>query len=139
MDGERQVTGARVDGFPSRRRLRRDFGEVADDHAHLLREGRDFELEVYSLAAAARRWAREYGYALTIRRKFEDRRVKRRKVGLNVRFEQRHGRRHPGDGGALDELLADRQAEPLDGQPGRAFEALADIGPESSIVRNRWS
>jgi hypothetical protein len=60
---------------------------------YLLRKGRDFEVEVDSLAIAARRWAREHGYRLTTRSEFDDRREGRPKVGLYVRFERRGARR----------------------------------------------
>jgi hypothetical protein len=94
MGNQRQVTGTRVEGFPDRRRVRWDFSKVADGHVYLLRRGRDFDIEVDSLAAAARRWAREYGYALTTRSEFGVHGTDRRKVGLYVRFEQRkRGRR----------------------------------------------
>jgi hypothetical protein len=60
---------------------------------YLLRKGRDFDVEVDSLAIAARRWAREHGYRLTTRSEFDDRREGRPKVGLYVRFERRGARR----------------------------------------------
>jgi hypothetical protein len=40
---------------------------VADGQVYLVREGRDFDFEVESLAIAARRWARDHGYELTTR------------------------------------------------------------------------
>lgn len=101
MGDQRQVTGTRVEGFPARRRVRWDFSEVADGHVYLLRKGRDFDIAVDSLAAAARRWAREYGYTLTTRSEFGEHGTDRRKVGLYVRFEQRkRGRRARPDAGS---------------------------------------
>jgi hypothetical protein len=82
MGGEQRVTGTRVEGFPSRGRSRWDFSRVADGHVHLLRKGRDFDIEVDSLAAAARRWARERGYTLTTRSEFDGQPEGRPKVGL---------------------------------------------------------
>jgi len=93
MGNQRQVTGTRVESFPDRRRVRWDFSKVADGHVYLLRKGRDFDIEVDSLAAAARRWAREYGHTLTTRSEFDEHGADRRKVGLYVRFEQRKGPR----------------------------------------------
>jgi hypothetical protein len=65
MARERRVSGRRVDDFPPRRRTSWDFSRVADGQVYLLRKGRDFDVEVDSLAIAARRWAREHGYSLT--------------------------------------------------------------------------
>jgi hypothetical protein len=62
MARERRVCGTPVEGFPPRRRTRWDFSRVADGQMYLLRKGRDFDVEVESLAIAARRWAREHGY-----------------------------------------------------------------------------
>jgi hypothetical protein len=84
---ERRIRGRRVDDFPPRRRTRWDFSRVADGQVYLLRKGRDFDVEVESLAIAARRWAREHGYRLTTRSEFDERQEGRPKVGLYVRFE----------------------------------------------------
>jgi hypothetical protein len=93
MARERRVSGTRVEGFPPRRRTRWDFSRVADGQVYLLRKGRDFDLEVDSLAIAARRWAREHGFTLTIRSEFDERQEGRPKVGLYVRFEGKGARR----------------------------------------------
>jgi hypothetical protein len=72
MEG-RRISGRRADAFPPRRRTRWDFGRVADGQVYLLRKGRDFDVEVASLAIAARRWAREHGCRLTTRSEFDER------------------------------------------------------------------
>jgi hypothetical protein len=71
-----QAKGALVDGARAARqrhaggRLRAaaatrwDFSRVADGQVYLLRKGRDFDVEVGSLAIAASRWAHEHGYRL---------------------------------------------------------------------------
>ena len=66
---------------------------MADGQVYLLRKRRDFNIEVNSLAIAARRWAREYGYRLTSRSEFDERQEGRPKVGLYVRFERKGARR----------------------------------------------
>lgn len=86
MPRQRQISGSRVDDFPPRGALW-DFGEVADGDVYLLRKGRDFDVEVASLAAAARRWARTRGYRLTTRSEFDEQHAERPKVGLYVRFD----------------------------------------------------
>jgi hypothetical protein len=58
MARERRVSGRRVDDFPPRGRTRWDFSRVADGQVYLLRKRRDFDVEVDSLATAARRCAR---------------------------------------------------------------------------------
>jgi hypothetical protein len=60
-------------------------------------ERRDFDVEVDSLAIAARRWAREHGYSLTTRSEFDERQEGRPKAGLYVRFERRGARRRAVD------------------------------------------
>ena len=90
---ERRVSGRMVDDFPPRRRTRWDFSRVADGQVYLLRKGRDFNVEVESLAIAARRWAREHGSTLTTRSEFDERQEGRPKVGLYVRFEKKDARR----------------------------------------------
>jgi hypothetical protein len=63
---------------------------VADGQVYLLRKGRDLDVEVASLAIAARRWARAGLQA------HHPQRVRRAaggpKVGLYVRFEPAGGR-----------------------------------------------
>jgi hypothetical protein len=93
MARERRVSGKRVDDFPPRRRTRWDFSRVADGQVYLLRKGRDFDVEVDSLAIAARRWAREHGYRLSTRSEFDERQEGRPKLGLYVRFERKGARR----------------------------------------------
>jgi hypothetical protein len=93
MARERRVSGTRAEGFPPRRRARWDFSRVADGEVYLLRKGRDFDVEVDSLAIAARRWAREHGYTLTTRSEFDERQEGRPKVGPYVRFEGKGARR----------------------------------------------
>ena len=93
----RRVSGRRVDDFPPRRRTSWDFSRVADGQVYPLRKGRDFEVEVDSLAIAARRWAREHGYSLTTRSEFDERQEGRPKAGLYVRFERRGARRRAVD------------------------------------------
>jgi hypothetical protein len=90
MARERRVSGTRAEGFPPRRRARWDFRRVADGELYLLRKGRDFDVEVDSLAIAARRWAREHGYTLTTRSEFDERQEGRPKVGAvrSVRGER---------------------------------------------------
>jgi len=78
-----------VERFPPRRRVRWDFSAVADGNAYLLRQGKDFAIQVDSLATAARRWAREHGYELTTRSEFDEGTPERPKVGLYVRFQPR--------------------------------------------------
>src|ERR671922_340434 len=90
---ERRVSGRMVDDFPPRRRTPWDFSQVADGQVYLLRKGRDFNVEVESLAIAARRWAGEHGYTLTTRSEFDERQEGRPKVGLYVRFEKKDARR----------------------------------------------
>jgi hypothetical protein len=90
---ERRIRGRRVDDFPPRRRTRWDFSRVADGQVYLLRKGRDFEVEVESLAIAARRWARVHGYRLATRSEFDERQQDRPKVGLYVQFERKGARR----------------------------------------------
>jgi hypothetical protein len=90
---ERRVHGRRVDDFPPLRRTRWDFSRVADGQVYLLRKGRDFDVEVESLAIAARRWARVHGYRLTTRSEFDERQQGRPKVGLYVQFERKGARR----------------------------------------------
>jgi len=85
---QRRISGSRVEGFPPPG-LRWDFAKVADGDVYLLRRGRDFDVEVESLAAAARRWARTHGYRLTTRSEFDDQHAERPKVGLYVRFDPR--------------------------------------------------
>jgi hypothetical protein len=85
---QRRITGSKVDALPPRA-LRWDFGGVADGHIYLLRKGRDFDVEVESLAAAARRWARTHGYRLATRSEFDEQDAQRPKVGLYVRFVPR--------------------------------------------------
>ncbi|MDQ6806150.1 MAG: hypothetical protein M3065_14595 [Actinomycetota bacterium] len=87
MTESRQIRGTRVERFPPLRRSRWDFNAVADGNAYLLRRGEDFEIRVDSLAAAARRWAREHGYELTTRSEFDEDASERPKVGLYVRFQ----------------------------------------------------
>jgi hypothetical protein len=99
MARERRVSGRRVDDFPPRRRTWWDFSRVADGQVYLLRKGRDFDVEVESLAIAARRWAREHGYRLTTRSKFDDHQDGRPKVGAYVRFERKGARRGRRAGG----------------------------------------
>jgi len=82
---QRHISGSKVEGFPARG-ARWDFGEVADGNVYLLRKGRDFDVEVESLAAAARRWARTHDQRLTTRSEFDEQDAKRPKVGLYVRF-----------------------------------------------------
>ena len=94
----RRVSGRRVDDFPPRR-TSWDFSRVADGQVYLLREGRDFDVEVESLAIAARRWARVHGYRLTTRSEFDERHEGRPKVGLYVRFERTGARRRRRAGG----------------------------------------
>jgi hypothetical protein len=89
---ERRIRGRRVDDFPPRRRTRWDFSRVADGQVYLLRKGRDFEVEVESLATAARRWARLHGYRLTTRSEFDERQQGRPKVGLYLQFEKKGAR-----------------------------------------------
>jgi hypothetical protein len=90
MARERRVSGMRVDDFAPRRRTRWDFSRVADGQVYLLRKGRDFDVEVESLAIAARRWAREHGYKLTTRSQFDERQEGRPKSGVRpVREERR--------------------------------------------------
>lgn len=72
MGSQRRVSGQPVDGFPPRGRIGWDFADVADGHVYLLRKGKDFDVEVESLAAAARRWAREHGYTLATRSVFDE-------------------------------------------------------------------
>ena len=93
MPRGRGVGGKRVDDFPARRRTLWDFSQVADGQVYVLRKGRDFDVEVDSLAIAARRWAREHGYRLTTRSEFDDQQQGRPKVGVYVRFERKGGRR----------------------------------------------
>ena len=93
MARERRVSGKRLDDFPPRRRTRGDFSRVADGQVYLLRKGRDFDVQVDSLAIAARRWAREHGYRLTTRSEFDERQESRPKVGVYVRFERKAARR----------------------------------------------
>jgi hypothetical protein len=90
---ERRIRGRRVDDFAPRRRTRWDFSRVADGQVYLLRKGRDFEVEVESLAIAARRWARVHGYRLTTRSEFDERQQGRPKVGLYVQFDRKGARR----------------------------------------------
>ncbi len=87
MAEARRLEGTRVEGFPPPRRSRWDFSALADGEAYLLRRGRDFDVAVESLAAAARRWARQHGYAVTTRSQFDEESEERPKVGLYVRFE----------------------------------------------------
>jgi hypothetical protein len=91
MARERRVSGRRVNDFPPHGT--RWFSRVADGLVYLLRKGRDFDIEVESLAIAARRWAREYGYRLTTRSEFDELQEGRPKVGLYVRFERKGARR----------------------------------------------
>jgi hypothetical protein len=93
MARERRVSGKRVDDFPPRRRTHWDFSRVADGQVYLLRKGRDFDVQVESLAIAARRWAREHGFRLTTRSEFDERQKGRPKVGVYVRFERKCARR----------------------------------------------
>jgi hypothetical protein len=93
MARERRVSGKRVDDFRPRRRTRWDFSRVADRQVYVLRRGRDFDVEVDSLAIAARRWAREHGYTLATRSEFDERRKGRPKVALYVRFDRKGARR----------------------------------------------
>ena len=58
-----------------------------------VRKGQDFDVEVDSLAIAARRWAREHGYRLTTRSEFDEGQEGRPKVGVYVRFERKGARR----------------------------------------------
>lgn len=88
MAPARRLQGTRVERLPSLRPLRWDFSALADGEVYLLRRGRDFEVEVGSLAAAARRWAQRHGYAVTTRSLFDEDADERPKVGLYVRFEQ---------------------------------------------------
>jgi hypothetical protein len=67
---------------PPRRRTRWDFSRGADGQVYLPRKGRDLDVEVDSLAIAARRWVREHGYTLTTRSEFDERQEGRPKVGL---------------------------------------------------------
>lgn len=86
MTDRRKISGQAVDDFPPRRRTQWDFSDVADGHVYLLRRGQDFEIQVPSLAAAARRWARENGYRLQTRTEFDEDEPGRRSLGLYVRF-----------------------------------------------------
>jgi hypothetical protein len=81
--------GRRLPAAPARW----DFSRGADGEVYLLRKGRDFDVEVASLAIAARRWAREHGYTLTTRSEFDERHEGRPKVGPYVRFEGKGARR----------------------------------------------
>jgi hypothetical protein len=74
---------------------RQDLPLLADGQVYLLRKGRDFDVEVGSLAIAASRWAHEHGYRLTTRSEFDERQEGRPKVVLYVRFERRGARRRP--------------------------------------------
>ncbi len=89
MARQRRVSGEAVEHFPSRARTQWDFGAVADGRVYLLRRGTDFEIEVASLAAAARHWAREHGYQLQTRSQFDEDHPERPRVGIYVRFEPR--------------------------------------------------
>lgn len=88
MTDRRKVSGQAVEDFPPRRRTQWDFSEVADGHVYLLCRGQDFEIQVPSLAAAARRWARENGCRLQTRTEFDEEHPGRQSVGLYVRFER---------------------------------------------------
>lgn len=88
MPPQKRVTGTRVDSFPPRRRARWDFSPIADGHVYLLCRGRHFDIQVDSLAAALRRWARENGYQATTRTKLSDE-PNGAKVGLYVRLDSR--------------------------------------------------
>jgi hypothetical protein len=66
---------------------------MADGQVYLLGKGRDFDVEVDSLAIAARRWPREHGYRLTTRSESDERKEGRAKVGVYVRFERKGARR----------------------------------------------
>jgi hypothetical protein len=94
MARERRVSGTRAEGFPAAPAARWDFSRVADDEVYLLRKGRDFDVEVASLAIAARRWAREHGYTLP-------QRVRRASGGPPQRWGRTFGSRGkvPADGG----------------------------------------
>lgn len=87
MAKERRVSGSEVEDFPPRG-VRWDFGAVADGQVYLLRKGREFDVEVASLAVAARRWARAHGYRVTTRSEFDEQPPERPKVGLYVRFDR---------------------------------------------------
>jgi hypothetical protein len=85
----RRVTGRPAEGFPpARGRTRWDFSAVADGHVYLLRKGEDFDVEVESLAVAARRWAREHDYTLATRSEFDEDDPQRPKVALYLRFDR---------------------------------------------------
>ncbi len=84
MAQQRRVSGQPVESFPPRRRTW-DFSAVADGQVYLLRRGKDFDIEVASLAVAARNWAREHGYRLQTRSQFDE---DHNRVGLYVRFER---------------------------------------------------
>ena len=84
MTPHRHVTGSPVDDFRRRRRTSWDFSDVADGRVFLLLRGKDFEVQVESIAAAARRWAREHNYKLKTQTEFDE----SRKVGLRVQFER---------------------------------------------------
>jgi len=84
MAQQRRVSGQPVESFPPRRRTW-DFGAVADGAVYLLRRGQDFDIEVASLAVAARTWAREHGYQVQTRSQFDEQHAK---VGLYVRFQR---------------------------------------------------
>lgn len=86
MAGRKQISGRAVADFPPRSRTRWDFSAVADGHVYLLRRGQDFDIEVVSLAVAARNWARENDYRLTTRSEFDEEHPNRPRVGLYVRF-----------------------------------------------------
>ena len=87
MAGYQRVTGRRAPSFPPRR-TQWDFTAVADGEVYLLSRGEDFHVEVGSMAAAARRWARQHGYTITTRSKFDEENPERPKIGLYVHFER---------------------------------------------------
>jgi hypothetical protein len=135
MARERRVSGRRVDGFPPERRARWDFSRVADEQVYLLRKGRDFDVEVDSLAIAARRWAREYGYKLTTRSELDERQEGRPKVGLYARFERKRG--PPTTAGRRLDAMPLTHARGVDSSDTCFAWAASTRGEPSGIITSR--
>jgi hypothetical protein len=88
----RVVTGTRVEEFPRRRRTPAwDFGRVADGHPYLLRRGKDFDVQVETIRAAARKWAREHDLEVATLVQYAGEGERREKTGLYVQFRPAQG------------------------------------------------
>jgi hypothetical protein len=81
------VTGTPVEEFPRPTRGPAwDFGRVADGKPYLLRKGKDFDVQVETIRAAAKKWAREHEMEVATLVQYEGEGERREKTGLYVQF-----------------------------------------------------